>query len=608
MNRTMIGLLTILLVITACSPAATVPAATATPTVAKPVVSPTPTAALVPLTMPPLDPTRLFGNPSSPWDANRVNAAVKDFKAEMREVSGIRAQLGPQADEFFRQIDQAETAAVLDLRRQLGLDVTPKVMRAPLRPHTDSALGTSQVVGSIFAFATLFQAPDLVQRPTDNRGVQDQPLTVKENDLPLNENVRVHTKAQTRVTGCRAEMEVDITIHAAKDGNVYDETAHGKIGLTICPDKNGKVPVDISLQTTASISPGNSQIQTSFTGHAVGLVDDEANLIGLEQDAQTETSVDKYVDAPGGTIHSILQGRMQYTLNGLNTKDWSFTNERAEWRGIVNSPQQIVPFAQMAHGLLLFGETMALNEAERKWKDSYCVAIKVDIKVNNNDEDVIPSSETPLTARLQHQFEGTELNYPIVATLTSGAVSVTPSGVKVPPPATFRYKAPDGANEEATVELVSRSRRGIGKRVVAFKTRQESYEVDAPWEENDFIRLQGVICSFTKPFTLKLTGHKPGGNQPYTGKVEFTPTDATSGKWLWTGSYGTPYLPDTYDRGGSTYQVVGLSDEGEPMIILNEFDHMGSMPGYFSKTWHIPGYQIELSRTPGACGSVESTE
>ncbi len=590
-----------LLALAACVPAGQSAPSTRVPTPAPTPASatavlPSPTSAPAPLAVPTLDPTRLFGSSSRPLDASRINETVKEFKTGMRQASGLYAKLGPQADEFFRQIDLAEAAAVQDLRRQMGLDVKPKVMPAPLRPRADSASSAYQILGMATVFGTLFQATDLVQRPDDNLGARDQPLTVKENDFSFNENVRAHTKTQMQVTGCRVEMTVDVTINGEKDGNSYEERSHGKLSLPVCPDKNGQVPMDITMQTSATVSITSFHFQTNFTGHAVGVVDDEANLVGLQQDAQTDSDLQKGQDAPGGATHSMVQGTMQYTMNGLQPdEEVSVGNEQGDWHGTPNVVQEMGPLIQVGHKLALMVELLALRSAEAKWKDSFCVAVRVGDKTQT----VAPGSETPVTARLQHLFEGMELSLPVVAILRSGGASFTPEGVKVPAPANFRYLAPDQPDMEAVVELESRSRRGIGKVEVTFLTEDPSYTVDAPWEGGDTIRIQGTICSFSKPFTLKITGRKINAG-PYTGKVEFTPTDAASGKWLWTGSYSVPYSPDTQDRGGSTYQVTGLK-EGKPKIVLSPFEHQGWAPGIFSQTEHIPGYEIPLTRASGSC-------
>jgi len=86
----------------------------------------------------------------------------------------------------------------------------------------------------------------------------------------------------------------------------------------------------------------------------------------------------------------------------------------------------------------------------------------------------------PFTAVVTHKFEGGQLNTPVTATLKSGGVSVTPSGTKVPAPASFHYKAPEEPYVNAAVKLETRSRRGIATLFVAFRTVPEGWILTGP--------------------------------------------------------------------------------------------------------------------------------
>lgn len=598
MNRTVFCLLFVLLVITACAPTVAAPAATVTPTVARAVVSPTPAVAPTAVALPTPDSTTLLGNPG-PWDASRINALALELKTEMRETSGLRTQLGPQADEFFRQLDQAETAAVQDLRRQMGLDSKPKGLPAPLRPHTDSASGANQIVGLVSTFATLLDAPNLVQRPDYDRGVRDQPLKVKENDMPFGDKIQTHIKAQTQVTGCRAEIQVEVTVRGENEGKVYEEQAHGKISLPICPDKEGKVPVDVSLQISASIAAVGYQFQTNVVDHGVGLVDEEANLISMEQDIQTDTELHAGQGATvaGGESYSVAQGDVHYTMNGINTEQTSVGNDQEEWRGTPHAVANLGELRLLSTTMAGVLELLGLQNAEKKWKDNYCVNLRVD----QETQTVQPRSETPVTARLQHQFEGMELNLPIVATLTSGGASIAPEGVKVPAAATFRYLAPDFAGSEATVELISRSRRGIGHRTLTFDTDMPYYRADTELGVYSKVPVSGDICALDKPFTLKVDGHNPSGGE-YTGEIVFTPSSATAGTWKHTARSCIKSSGKCGKESGSgTYQVEGIQDN-KPAILLNATTASSTLDGY-TESWPWPAWQIELEKKSGACAA-----
>lgn len=592
MIRYILYLLTLtLLAITACVPATQLNQQSA------PLPSGAPMQTVVPVTLafPTLDPSTLLASPSGHGDASRVNDAVRELKTRMREASGLRAKLGPQADEFFRLIDQAETAAVQDLLRQMQGNSKPLGMPALLPPRTGSTLGAYQFSGLGSVFVALMAAPDLVQRPDYARGVRDKPLSVKENDETLGDNIRAHAKVETQVKGSRAELDVKLTIRGEQNGMVYEENWHGKISLPICPDKEGKVPVDLYLEVSGGISAVGYQFQTDSTNHGVGLVDDDANLVSIEQDVQMSASLQSAVDAVTSQRNSDVKGGMRLTMIGVNTENPSFANAKEEWRG---TPQQ----DNLAYKLGLVGlgmsptlERMALQKAEEKWKDGYCVAVRVD----DEHQDVMAGSETSFIARLQHQFEGMEMNLPIIATLKSGAVAVTPSGVKVPAGATFRYKAPDTSGQEATVELISRSRRGIGKLDVTFMTQVPYYRVDARIGQPK-VKLFGDICALDKPFKLSVNGRNAASGE-YAGDMTFTPTGESGGNVKHTASSCLPGSGCAKCFASGTYQVVGVAD-GKPVLMIDAYNGGCEFKGY-SATYGGSTEQIELNPATGECSA-----
>ncbi len=557
-------------------------------------VSPTPAASptFTPFTP---DESGMLGIGADTVDPSQADQAVRQAVDWLREASGIRAELGPHADELFRQVEEAQTALTKDMMAKWPVGAKPKGMPAPLPPRRWAPLPGPEVAAltlvSLFLSISPLTGLDSRFSQMWNSDPQGDGYS-----FALGDNATAHIKQQ--VTGSKLEMEFEIAIRAEKDGAVYEEKAKGKIGMTICPDEKGNVPLDMTVESGGGSSDKGFQINT--TTHAVGHVDDEANLAGFDQDGQTDVTVKTGGrNLFGGVNTEQAAVRLGYTLSGFNTPDLqglTVTNGRESVSfSYLFAGQQVKDLIKaVAVNLSTFEAATAFKSAEKKWQDGFCVAIVVP---EGENQEVEKGSETTFTAKVQHKFEGTGLTVPVVATLDSGAVSVTPSNTKVPAPASFRYKAPEEPRGEAKVELVSRSRRGIGKSVVTFRTEEQSYRVDTAWAGST-IRLTGAICAFDKPFTLKLGGHKPNGT-PYAGKVEFTPSDATSGSWMATGSYTIPYSSPTNDSGGSTYQVTGLAD-GKPMIVLNAFTQHGSS-AVFSASFDWPGMEIPLIPESGTC-------
>ncbi len=110
---------------------------------------------------------------------------------------------------------------------------------------------------------------------------------------------------------------------------------------------------------------------------------------------------------------------------------------------------------------------------------------------------VQPNSDTPFTANVHQRFEGVDLQVPVIAALSDGQVSVSPSGSKVSAPASFTYKAPGENNKTATVNLVTRSNRGIATLDVKFKTGGQGWQVET-WNDVSlpgFKLTGGLSCS-----------------------------------------------------------------------------------------------------------------
>lgn len=579
----------------ACAPSASPTQAPRAPTlVSATVVPPTPATAAT-LTLPTPDVSRLKSDQLSSGDPSIADQAARDLVRSVRDASGIRAQLGNQADEIFRLVDRAEAAAVQDIVRQLEAG-KPKGMPAPLPPRLGSRVGVAQFASLQSMFGLLVTTPGSILRSLP--GSAARPI---ESTETLGENVRAHVKMTPKITGPRLEIDLAMSIRVEKDGAVYEEESSGKISLTVCPDQGGNVPLDLTFQSGGGSSGAGYGIQ--FTHHAIGHVDDEGNLTSIDHQVQTELSAQGGPSAASGTGgDSFVQVNQQFTLGGLNTgdtKDWSISNSQASIPRASPqvSPQFVKSAAELGAGLAGLAAMFAFNDAESKWQDGYCVAVAV--SEGGEERRVRSSSETSLTATVRHKFEGNELGVPVIAMLTSGTVSVTPSGEEVPAPATFRYKAPDKAGEKATVELVSRSRRGIGKLTITFKT-EEPYYVDGDYEGGR-VHLSGVVCALDKPFTIKIEGRNAGQGQ-FVGDFVFTPAGTGGGSWKHKAT--TTCLPDlgcgTVEANG-TYQFEGIAD-GKPVLVLNPTTQTSRVGG-LGGTSYFPGLKINLEPATGVCSA-----
>jgi hypothetical protein len=305
------------------------------------------------------------------------------------------------------------------------------------------------------------------------------------------------TMAQTTEHGATNTLTMTPTLHGSKmtadlklDSGVaggplmYQEQATGTVAVDLCPDVNGNVALEVSLGYKVSLLGGGMQFTVKV--RQTGQVDDNGRLAstGEQLDAtmasQPLTGNDalgeapmyveytsSYTVDPGGAISNRNEGVPRYS----SRVDLRLVRDGI---GAARSMGRLVASA-------------AMQSAESKWTTGYCVAITVagmegsmyvddprgpatraQLSVPSKRVDV--GTEEPFTAAVTHNFEGGQLNAPVTATLSSGAVSVTPSGTGVPAPATFRYKAPDEPYKNAVVTLETASRRGKATLVIAFRS------------------------------------------------------------------------------------------------------------------------------------------
>lgn len=379
-----------------------------------------------------------------------------------RQESGAHTRLGSQADEFFRQVDTARTLAVQKMVQQLQTGSKPIGRPAPLPPPPVNPAKAAQLTSIVGALTFLSGAPLIfADARRDEQGNAIPPPL--EMDSTTEDNVHVHMKIQPKLMGSQLEANVEMTVNAQKDGMTYAEKATGMLRTNLCPNAQGEVPLELTLSGGVAVEGGG--VQWQFKSQATGHVDDEANL--TDYDVKTQGDMAAQPGDTGkarGEESKYIDLNIGFAVDKFNEKNPAFTRKDASatrW-----SSKTDMKFAygavEIIHRLSSLAVTLSYAMAQIQWQGGYCVAIAVP-ELESGATKVVPvDSETPFTALVRHKFEGKDLNNPVVATLASGKTSITPSGSKVSPPAKYRYKAPNECAETATVQLESRSKRGIG--------------------------------------------------------------------------------------------------------------------------------------------------
>ena len=508
-----------------------------------------------------------------------INTAIKDFQSGslqganqvehdltelLREQGGARAAFGDQADAIFQQIDQAKAAITEDLLNQAkGLSGY-----APNESQMNSAIGKSGTTRGSPLTINNYQSLPLAGVLVSLSGVcleaQNEPRDENGNATVLREEETTDGKdtrrmsMQLKLMGSRMEVEVEITV-AIPEPLAYEERCIGKLSVELCPDAQGNVPLQFSFHNGIALNGGGQQLGSE--GQAIGHVSDEGKLASYELQSTSSGARQpiKGIGDDWGATNRYFEYTLNVTSSATNPNDSRSSSAFTRVSSEVDQKfvDQATPVLAMLNNVMPFLGFMA---ASRHWENGYCVAVQVPEMGAGEEKTVQVNSETPFTAKVRHKFENAELRVPVIATLADGQVSVSPSGSKVPAPAAFTYKAPDQNGRTATVNLETRSKRGIGKLDVKFKTGRQGYKVDGPFGETHIF---GKICSgLDVPFTLNWDTQVG-----LAGTITFSPSTGNGGTWSLEGSAFGNYVTNA---GAGNYTIESSAGMTPSSIVIQD--------------------------------------
>ena len=397
---------------------------------------------------------------SSTVSPEAADQAEQDMLNILRDQSGARAAFGDQADAVFLQIDQLRAAGLDSMKTGVigALGNNPKVAALAvgngnpgnaLASHPGS--GNYQMrstVGILMMFGMSTMLPANVMNNRDQNGNAELPVI--EGGDPVG-SPGEHFSWQATLSGSRLEAKGKITITLAQPFP-YTESAEYTLYMDMCPDADGNVPLQFSFNSTVGLLGGGVQLgaNSQVTGH----VNDDAKLTSWD-DSSTFQGARQPIHGVGenlGTANNYFEFQLNMTLNRdgsnpTNPATGDYTRQSAE------TDENFTRSAMQSLALMKgFMTGMAMDFAEGKWNNGYCLEITVP-ELGADTKTVEPGSSTPFTAHVRHKFEAAELPLPVVATLSAGQVSVSPSGSRVPAPAALTYKAGDQDGQTATVSL-----------------------------------------------------------------------------------------------------------------------------------------------------------
>jgi hypothetical protein len=358
-------------------------------------------------------------------------------------------------------------------------------------------------------------------------------------------------------------------LHFSEDGSMaqsmaFEVNEHGlngkvklKIKMPACPDPQGKVTVDIDVDSQMSVSgkPGTGgSVRSQFKYERY--LDDDAHLMDSGDGMASNLRIQM-----GGAEN--FQNQSVDITTGYERGGKPVFDNHGEQGFSIFRPEEVEHTKKLLQGAetlqTLIAEVMlrGLGSGGSPWESGRCI----DLKVTSNPakrKGVKPNTAFDLEAIPRAKADGAPAGGSVTATLSGGA-SLQPASGKVPADAKYQYAGPDKKDEEASVAFESRSKRGVGKATLEFDTKA-SRAYTAAGGLDDF-HGTGTICDLGKPFTIS-----GGGNT-----VTFTPSGEQGGSYSYKGNmggigvYGNGTYTASADENGGSITGTGNGCVKTPM-------------------------------------------
>lgn len=287
------------------------------------------------------------------------------------------------------------------------------------------------------------------------------------------------------------EMDFPVTGIDGLDGKVKVKTK-----MEACPDAQGKVTVDIEIESKVSVTgkPGTGgtiRAKNRYTRY----LDDDAHLINGEGGSESENRIQISASGEGGDKFADVGG--SFARNGTATSrnfgESGFSPFRpAEAKQAQAAIDGIGNFLNMMAEIMLRG-----IGKDAPWESGHCV--KLDVRVNpEKRKGAKPNTQYLLFAEPKAKSDGMPTGGTVKATL-KGASRLSPTD-KVRAIAKFDYTNPGEENQSASIDFEARSKRGVGRATLEFDTKKGGYRIALDNGESI------TTCDITKPFSGKIGG------------------------------------------------------------------------------------------------------
>lgn len=407
-------------------------------------------------------------------NANLGDQYFEDFLASL----DLRNAYGDRANEIAEQLRKTRAAVAVGRKPTSGA-AAPRFASLAAAPDAFSLTVFGQTLADSLDPMTKTSATR-ESKPNPYGSAEDGPTATTTTTLNVTD---IFSSAGSRVTLTEHWSYKMTTKDKASGATLVDSTEeHSIVGvIDLCPDAAGSVSASLNVHSQSSATRGAVGSTRSATSSNVfaGTVDDNAVLRTVRQTLQERSEWEAPTGNGGFDANlsaSYAAGSSGSLLGGMDgssvTGSFNATGNGAE------TVSKSVAWTLAIDAYALDG---AYQSAQKLWRNGRCVMVQaqdynaetpIDVasqQTSQHDEEVDVSSETKFSVNLKHRFAGGALNHPVTSSLTNGAKALEPNRLGSVP-ASLTYKASDEEDRQATAELKSTSKRGIGTLVLTFRT------------------------------------------------------------------------------------------------------------------------------------------
>jgi hypothetical protein len=330
------------------------------------------------------------------------------------------------------------------------------------------------------------------------------------------------------------------------DGRSVRTKHRVKVSGGSCPDEAGVMTLNVEGQIEFEVVDGTTTVRSrhEFTADVTVQFDDSAEMadvtidLNIQSDRTDGSGRNAFVDVSQTIGAKNLFGSTPAATEGdprVNRASQSVTSQPR--------PDDVKMFTagrQAAYDVIVG----VLADRRSNVQNNGCVTV-----VATAPESVNAGEEVSIDVATRHVVEGVDLDKPVDASL-SGDESIQPSRLDTTPQA-ITYTAGSEPGSAATIDLVSTSRRGIGRTSLTISVGS-AFRVRAP---AGVLFIDGVICSFEQPFRLAVAGE-------INGELIFTPSGPDGGTYAGSAPIG----PGRIEWSG-TYTVTGAGSSAPTMFM-----------------------------------------